>query len=272
VRNLLTVLRGKHTKYVHGATLIHILANELPPKIKGHKFSLHSAESAYGRAIEVLKKYDCWDKVPESVRKFFNKADPQYVFPTPEEIRKNPYYLFRVMGPEYMLKAAKLKAINMGLNTSVIASSLNDMEAHSLAETFAQIALESEVMGNPFEPPCVFMCGGEVVVEVGNAKGIGGRNQEFVLSAAEFIAGSKNIVIASVDSDGTDGPTDVAGGIVDGYTMERIAKTGIDLFKELKNHNSSYVLKTLGDAIYIDYTCANVRDLRTVYISDRTSG
>jgi glycerate-2-kinase len=268
VRNLVTVLRGKHTKYVRGATLIHILANELPPKIKGHKFPLRSDEDAYDRAIGVLKKYDCWDKIPASVRDFFNKADPQYAFPTPKDTRQNPNHLFRVMGPEYMLNAAKLKATNMGLSTTIIASSLNDVEAHCLGEAFAQIAVETEVIGNPFEPPCVFMCGGEVVVKVGNAKGSGGRNQEFVLSAAEFIAGSKNIVIASVDSDGTDGPTNIAGGIIDGYTMERIAEAGIDLFQELNNHNSSHVLKTLGDAIYIDYTCANVRDLRVAYISD----
>jgi len=268
VRNLVTVLRGKHAKYVHGATLIHILATEVPPNFRGHKFRTRSHDDAYGRAIGVLKRYNCWDKVPESIREFLNKADPQHLFPTQKELQQRPYYAFRVMGPEYMLEAAKLKAENMGLNTTIIASSLNDIEASPLAEAFAHIAIESEVMGRPFEPPCVFICGGEVVVKVGKAKGIGGRNQELVLCAAQLIAGSKNIVIASADSDGTDGPTDVAGGIVDGYSMERIAEAGIDLSQELNNHNSSYVLKTLGDAIYIEYTGANVRDLRVVYIGD----
>ncbi len=268
VRALVTILRGKHPKYVHGATLIQILAAELPPKLWGHKSLRKSDEDAYGHAIRVLKKYDCWDRVPESIRKFLNKADPQYLPPTQRELRQMPYYFYRVMGPEYMLEAARLKAANIGLNTTIIASSLNDIEANSLAEIFANIAIESEVTGNPFKPPCVFICGGELVVKIGKAKGIGGRNQEFVLCAAQLIAGRKNIVIASVDSDGTDGPTDIAGGIVDGHTMERIAKAGIDLPQELKNHNSSYVLKTLGDAIYIEYTGANVRDLRTVYIGE----
>jgi len=65
----------------------------------------------------------------------------------------------------------------------------------------------------------VFFCGGEVVVPIGDETGVGGRNQELVLSTVPRIAGSKGIVIGSVDSDGTDGPTDVAGGMVDGSSM-----------------------------------------------------
>ena len=268
VRNLITVHGGKHAQYVHGATIIHIRSTEFPPNLVSHKFELTSDEDAYVRAIGVLNHYDCWDKIPESVRKFLNKADPQYVPLTEKELQQKPYYAFKVMGPQYMLEAAKLKATSMGLKTIVIASSLNDIETRPVAEVFARIAIESEIMGEPFEPPCVFICGGEVVVAVGKAKGIGGRNQEFVLGAAQLIAGSKNIVVASADSDGTDGLTDIAGGIVDGYTLERITKAGINLSQELNNHNSSYVLKALSDAIYIEYSGANVRDLRVFYIGD----
>ena len=172
------------------------------------------------------------------------------------------------MGPEYMLEAAKKNAAGMGLNSAILSSGLNDIEARPVAEVLAKIALESEVRGTLFKPPCSFICGGEVVVATGEKEGIGGRNQEFVLWAAKLIAGSKNIVIASADSDGTDGATDVAGGIVDGYTMDRITKAGIDLDRELENHNSSAVLKSLGDAIYVNYTGANARDLRVFYVGN----
>jgi len=100
-----------------------------------------------------------------------------------------------------------------------------------------------------------------MVVTVGKETGIGGRNQEFVLSAAQGIDGSKNIVIGSVDTDGTDGPgiqfaeglegipTCLAGGIVDGGTVEEARNAGINLAEELKKHNTSPTLWKLKSGI-----------------------
>jgi glycerate-2-kinase len=92
-----------------------------------------------------------------------------------------------------------------------------------------------------------------LVVTVGQEKGVGGRNQEFTLSAALKIAGSENIIIASVDTDGTDGPgfqffdgqADIpclTGGIVDGQTVASAKKLGVDIVEELKQHNASPAL------------------------------
>jgi len=78
---------------------------------------------------------------------------------------------------------------------------------------------------------------------------------------------SENIVIGSVDSDGTDGPTEVAGGIVDGMTTERIRESGYDLDEEMKHHNSNTVLEALGDTVKTGNIGNNVRDLRLVYVS-----
>jgi glycerate-2-kinase len=108
--------------------------------------------------------------------------------------------------------------------------------------------------------------GGELLVAVGEATGLGGRNQEFVLWAAPMIEGRENIVIASADSDGTDGPTYAAGGLVDGFTVKRAREAGIDLFRELDNHNSYAVLEKLGDHITTGARGTNVRDLRLVYV------
>jgi glycerate-2-kinase len=108
-----------------------------------------------------------------------------------------------------------------------------------------------------------------VVVAVGEETGKGGRNQEFVLAAAPRIAGSSNIVIGSVDSDGTDGPTDIAGGIVDGVTADRVKAVGFDLPEELRRHNTTPVLEALGDAIIFGTTGTNLRDMRVVYVGGR---
>jgi glycerate-2-kinase len=173
------------------------------------------------------------------------------------------------MGPEYMLSAAYERAKALGLNAMILAMSLNDIEARPVAETLAHLAHESEVLGQPLEPPCVYLCGGEVLVTVGQATGRGGRNQELALTTSRRISGSPHIVIGSIDSDGTDGPTDMAGGIVDGQTYERILARGIDLDRELANHNSTEVLEALGDAMYTGVRGTNVRDLRVVYVSGR---
>ena len=165
-----------------------------------------------------------------------------------------------------MLAAAKQRAEALGLRAVILASSLNDVEARTIGEALGYIATEIEQLGEPFAPPCMLILGGELVVTVGDATGCGGRNQEFVLAAAGRIAGSAHIAIASVDSEGTDGPTEAAGGIVDGETLARAQAAGLDIGAELANHNSSAVLGGLDDLIVTGVRGTNVRDLRLIYV------
>ena len=81
------------------------------------------------------------------------------------------------------------------------------------------------------------------------------------------IANSKQIVIASIDTDGTDGPTKIAGGIVDGWTLHRANQFGINIFEQLKRHNTSYVLESLEDSIITGPTGTNVMNLRVIVIT-----
>jgi glycerate 2-kinase len=268
VRNRIAILNLNHEKYVHDATLVYFITNEWPPVGRAHLFENPTALNAYEKAIFVLKKYRCWDKMPSSVQVFLTRADPKYLPPTPQELTQRPYYRFRVMGPEYMLNAAKAKAEALGLSAEILATSLNDVEAKTTGEVLARIAQESEIFGQPLKLPCVYICGGEVVVAIGQEKGIGGRNQELALAAAQVIAGSQNTVIASVDSDGSDGLTDVTGAIVDGFTLERIEKSGFSLIEELRRHNSYPVFKALDDAVVTGNTGTNVRDLRVLYVGE----
>ena len=269
VRWNLMILRGKDERYIGDATLIEFHTDERPQEINVDIRRHRHGTGFYEDAISVLKKYKIWDIVPNSIRNHLEKADPQYGQLRYEEVKGKPHYHFRVMGPEYMLEAATKKAAEMGINATIIASSLSDIEAWSAGEMLAYVAKEVEVYGRPFTPPCVFICGGELLVKVGESKGVGGRNQEFVLSTASRIAGSKNIVIASVDSDGADGPTDAAGGIVDGYTLKRTRQIGMDLLEELDKHNSYEALKRLKDNIFTGVRGTNVQDLRIVYVGGR---
>jgi glycerate 2-kinase len=267
VRNLISVLGLKHAKYVHGATLFEFLADEIPAGTRGHAFSPNPGSGhPYDRAVGVINKYGVWERLPQSVRAVLRKADPANLPPSPAELQMRPFHLHRVIDPNGMLNAAQEKGRDLGLNAYVLATSLNDVEARPAAEFAAEIAQEIQAFGRPLPPPCVFIIGGEVTVATGDEKGEGGRNQEFALSAATRIAGSSDIVIASVDSDGTDGPTSLAGAVVDGSTVTRVKAAGFDLETELRHHNSTAIFEALGDAIVLGNTGTNLRDLRIVYV------
>ncbi len=266
VRNILTLVRGKASKWVRGAVLVEIQTTENQPVAGAAVFKAPNYTNAYEKAKEVLDYYDLWDKVPEAVRTYLLKKDPRWLPPTPEDLKARPYLRYRVMGPEYMFDAAEKKAKEMGINVGVLCSSLNDIEAKPVGEVLGSITEEERITGRPIAPPCILMAGGETPVAIGSETGIGGRNQELILSATPRIAGCKDVVIASVDSDGTDGPGKYAGGIVDGQSFDRIKQAGFDLSKELKHHNSTPVLEKLGDTIYTGNSGTNVRDLRIVYV------
>ena len=267
VRNQLVVLHSRHPRYFGEATAIQLETLETPPKLRVHAYEVPNyGDGGYRAAIEVLHAYHLWERVPESVRRFLLAADGRYGHLRPEETAGKSYTSFRTMGPEIMLAAAKRRAEELGLRAVILAASLNDVEARTIGETLGYIATEIAELGQPFTPPCMLILGGELVVAVGDATGCGGRNQEFVLAAAGRIAGRPNIVIASVDSEGTDGPTESAGGIVDGQTLARAQAVGLDIAAELANHNSNAVLAALGDLLVTGVRGTNVRDLRLIYV------
>ncbi len=114
--------------------------------------------------------------------------------------------------------------------------------------------------------PLCFIAGGETVVHL-TGKGKGGRNQELALSAAPGIAGLTNACVFSVGSDGTDGPTDAAGGYVDGETMNRLKEKGLDVFSVLQNNDAYTALEAAGGLIITGPTGTNVNDV-TVALLD----
>ncbi len=267
VRWQLMILRGRHGRYVGDATLIGFHVDERPPGIKVHSRQVGvDIFGSYRDAIRVLKRYGIWNEVPQSVRAYLENADPRYGPIKPGELDGKPQFHFRVMGPENMLEAARKKSEELGLNPAIVASNLSDVEAQAAGQIISYIAQEIEVYRRPFKPPSVLLCGGELIVTVGEASGKGGRNQEFVLSTALKIDESENIVVASADSDGMDGPTDAAGGIVDGYTLERAKEAGVDVLAELSDHNSYEALKKIGDTIITGVRGTNVQDLRLIYV------
>lgn len=115
------------------------------------------------------------------------------------------------------------------------------------------------------ERSLAFLAGGETVVRV-TGRGLGGRNQELALSTARGIDGLRDTAIFSVGSDGTDGPTDAAGGYVDGDTARTLQEQGVDLFSVLKDNDAYHGLEKSGGLIKTGGTGTNVNDVAAVLI------
>jgi glycerate-2-kinase len=267
VRSQLVTLRGRHSRNVGDATLIRFYTDPMPPGLRTRGYvRQYFGRRGYQGAIDILKQHQLWQHVSPAVRCYLLTADPQYGSIKEEELAGKPQYQYRVKGPEDMLEAARLRSDALGIPGVIVASSPDDIEAQAFGHALALMAIEIEVYHRPFKPPCALIAGGELLVRTEGASGVGGRNQEFVLAAAPKIHSSRKIVIASADSVGTDGPTDIAGGMVDGLTMMRAQHEGIEVFDELKNHNSTGVLQHLQDTIETGAQGTNVQDLRVIYI------
>ena len=136
-----------------------------------------------------------------------------------------------------------------------------DCEARDAGRFLAAMARSRE-----HDPePAALLAGGETVVHVAGT-GLGGRCQELVLGAAEGIRGMARCVISAFGSDGTDGPTDAAGGWVDGTTAERLEARGISVHEALRNNDAYHALDAVGGLWFTGPTGTNVNDLAVVLL------
>lgn len=156
---------------------------------------------------------------------------------------------------------AKKCAEELGYKTHIITTSLTG-EASATGRKIARDAIN--FASSPHEKT-VFIYGGETTVTI-KGKGKGGRNQEIALSAAIELKNKKDILIFSLGSDGTDGPTDAAGGMADGQSYKKMCSAGIAPEEYLEDNNSYNALKAIDSLIVIGPTGTNVNDITVVII------
>lgn len=156
--------------------------------------------------------------------------------------------------------AASAACRELGYEPVLLTDSL-DCEAREAGAFLAAVARAHQ------DTDCslAFLAGGETVVHL-TGSGLGGRNQELALSAAAGIAGLEDTAVFSLGSDGTDGPTDAAGGFVDGGTKERLARQGVRIFEVLKNNDAYHALAACGGLLHTGATGTNVNDVAVLLI------
>jgi len=161
-----------------------------------------------------------------------------------------------------LCEAAAKTATELGFKPYVLTTTLN-CEAAEAGRFLASIAVDTTKGVNCFQRPCAIIAGGETVVNL-KGTGKGGRNQELALSAATGISGLADTLIFSLGSDGTDGPTEAAGGIVDGETVAQLKKTNHDIDKLLANNDSYHGLQAIDGLIITGPTGTNVNDVSII--------
>ena len=151
--------------------------------------------------------------------------------------------------------AAEREAAALGYETVFLTDHLN-CEARDAGRYLAQELLKRKESNRKI----AVIAGGETVVHL-TGTGLGGRNQELALAAAELLAGTANAALISAGSDGTDGPTDAAGGYVDADTLADLEKAGMDYNFMLRNNDSYHALQAVGGLVITGPTGTNVNDV-----------
>ncbi|MDA0710727.1 MAG: glycerate kinase [bacterium] len=224
--------------------------------------------STFQTCMAILDKYDLLEKVPGAVRARFEAGVRGDLEDTPKPGHEALSHVQNlVVGSNGLaVAAARDMAKALGYRTLVLSTRVEG-EAREVAHVYAGIGKEIAATGQPIPAPACVISGGETTVTV-RGKGKGGRNQELVLSAAVQLAGWDRVVVFSGGTDGTDGPTDAAGAISDGRTVERAIEKGISAGSHLKNNDAYPFFESLGDLIKTGATGTNVADVAFVLVGD----
>ena len=219
----------------------------------------HPDSSSFQDAVDILHRYSLWKKLPINISRFFSEFTPEKE--TPKELKNFVIQYCMTVKTEDLWKAAMKKAQDLGFSAHILTMELKG-ESREAGRVLTSIAKTAKNSGLSFKAPCALIATGETGVRIdGKTTGLGGANQELGCGACLDLSREDTIVVGAVDTDGTDGPTDFAGALTDGYSVFAAKQLGIDYHKELMEHNSTDLLKRSGDLIYTGHTGSNVNDL-----------
>jgi glycerate 2-kinase len=223
--------------------------------------------STYEQALLVLKKYNLISQIPLNVLNHLNAGSSNNREETPKinDVYFDTVFNTIALSNYTSLLYAKEKAESLGYNTIILSSFLEGDTTESVLFHTA-IAREIQSSGNPVQTPACILSGGENTVKI-KGSGKGGRNTEFALRSAEILKNHSNIIAASVASDGTDGPTDAAGAIVDCDTWNNAISNNIEIEDYMNNNDSYTFFERTTSLIKTGPTNTNVMDIHILLIT-----
>jgi glycerate 2-kinase len=221
-------------------------------------------KTTLAEARRVIADYDLADRLPSNIVRYLMEAGEDCE--TPKAFPDNTYYLLNTL-PDSCIYAKEV-AEEVGIPAHILTSFLEG-ESKDAGTFFASLAREVQANGNPFPAPCVILSSGETtttILENSVIEGHGGPSQELTASFAISATKTPGACMFSVDSEGTDGSTAVAGGLTDSSSYETAVENRVSLHAALRGHSCYEALEAIGDTIFTGNTGTNLCDFNILYV------
>jgi len=266
-KHLSRIKGGQLVRIIRPAALVTIILSDVignPLDVIGSGPTVPDS-STFGDALKVIEKYNLSSDITSGLLNYLKDGMNGLHPETPKP--GDPLFegaLNILAGTNLTaLKASKDKAISLGYKTFIIDAELND-DIESVCESVFNMAVSFKNNKDIQKPACL-LYGGEATVKV-TGNGYGGRNQHLALSTALRLRNIPGITLLSAGTDGTDGPTDAAGAVVDSDTVGKAVLLNEDPVNYLAEFNSYVFFKRFGGHIITGPTYTNVMDLVVVLI------
>lgn len=271
-KHLSRIKGGGLARAAHPATLLTLAISDVigdPPEIIASGPTVPDP-SSFAEALAIVKRYQLVEILPESVMHHLRRglADPSLETWKPEQ-PPDPAGYQVIAGIEQAARAAQTAADRLGYRSELLTTGLTG-EARLVGAALAAGARDRQQQLAPGAQPVCLIAGGETTVKVAG-KGLGGRNQELALAAGIVLDQTKGISLLAAGTDGSDGPTDAAGAIVDGTTLARSRALDLNAEAELADNNSYGFFTRTGELLITGPTRTNVMDLVLILIDPPAS-
>ena len=268
-RHLSKVKGGRLAQLAHPARVISLILSDVVGDTLEDIASGPTAPdpSTYADCVKIIQRYELEEKIPPSVRHILERGVKGEIdeTPKPRDAVFEKVQNIVIVSNQLATQAAKSHAETLGYHTMILSGCV---EGESRRVALGHVAMMKEILdsNSPSSRPACLISGGETTVTV-RGNGVGGRNQEFALAAAIQLDSIEDALLLSAGTDGTDGPTNAAGGIVDGETIGRGRSKGLDAVDFLARNDSYRFLEATGDLLITGPTFTNVMDLQVMLIA-----
>lgn len=261
-RHLSAIKGGRLAAAAHPAQCVSLLISDVPGDRAWDIASGPSVAdpSTRAEALAILERYRL--ELPDSLR--LTLADPASETLKPDDPRLAKLSTHIIATPQTALEAAARVAQQAGIPVHILGNAIEG-EAREVGRSMAGIVQQVAKHGQPFQPPCILLSGGETTVSL-QKTGRGGRNVEFLLALGIALNGLEHTWALAADTDGVDGVEDIAGAIWTPDSLTRATALGLQARLALEQHDAHSFFEALGDSVITGPTLTNVNDFRAVYI------
>ena len=266
-RHLSALKGGRLGAACHPAQLLTLLISDVPgdDPIDIASGPTVGDPTTCADALAIVQRYRI--ELPPAARALLESGAGESVKPADPRLARAQTRI--VTAPQMALEAAAQVARAAGVQPYILGDSLEG-EARDIGKALAGITRQVVRQGQPFQPPCVLLSGGETTVTL-RGDGRGGRNVEFLLSLAVALDGLSGVHALAGDTDGVDGAEEIAGAVLTPDTLARAWALGINPRASLDRNDGHGFFQALGDSVITGPTLTNVNDFRAIVI-DATTG